>query len=69
VLAGCQAVRAGSHEIGDRAEAIGAAVAMMGKGDVVLIAGKGHESGQIIGSTVVPFSDHDAARAAMGLKV
>jgi UDP-N-acetylmuramoyl-L-alanyl-D-glutamate--2,6-diaminopimelate ligase len=67
VLAGYRHV--GAREIGDRAEAIGAAVAMMGKGDVVLIAGKGHESGQIIGSTVTPFSDHDAARAAMGLKV
>jgi UDP-N-acetylmuramoyl-L-alanyl-D-glutamate--2,6-diaminopimelate ligase len=66
VLAGCR--HAGAMEIGDRAEAITAAVALMGKGDVVLIAGKGHESGQIIGSTVIPFSDHDAARAAMNLK-
>jgi UDP-N-acetylmuramoyl-L-alanyl-D-glutamate--2,6-diaminopimelate ligase len=77
VLAGVRSVAAaaqsahevGAHEIGDRAEAIGAAVAMMGTGDVVLIAGKGHESGEIIGSTVIPFSDHDAAREAMGLKV
>ncbi len=72
VLAGCRnsvGRGAGAREIGDRAEAIGAAVSMMGTGDVVLIAGKGHESGQIIGSTVIPFSDHDAARAAMGLKV
>jgi UDP-N-acetylmuramoyl-L-alanyl-D-glutamate--2,6-diaminopimelate ligase len=71
VLAGCGGLvgrDAGAMEIGDRADAIAAAVAMMGKGDVVLIAGKGHESGQIIGSTVIPFSDHDAARAAMGLK-
>jgi UDP-N-acetylmuramoyl-L-alanyl-D-glutamate--2,6-diaminopimelate ligase len=66
VLAGCG--RSGAREIADRAEAISAAVAMMGTGDVVLIAGKGHESGQIIGSTVVPFSDHETARAAMGLK-
>jgi UDP-N-acetylmuramoyl-L-alanyl-D-glutamate--2,6-diaminopimelate ligase len=68
VLAGCRSAAGGALELGDRAEAIGAGVAMMGAGDVVLIAGKGHESGQIIGTTVIPFSDHDAARAAMGLK-
>ena len=68
VLAGCRSVTGSGLEIGDRAEAIGAAVAMMGTGDVVLIAGKGHESGQIIGSSVIPFSDHEAARAAMNLK-
>ncbi|HZA01563.1 MAG TPA: UDP-N-acetylmuramoyl-L-alanyl-D-glutamate--2,6-diaminopimelate ligase [Hyphomicrobiaceae bacterium] len=52
-------------EIGDRATAIATAVDMMGKGDVVLVAGKGHETGQIIGQTVVPFSDHDAVRTAL----
>jgi UDP-N-acetylmuramoyl-L-alanyl-D-glutamate--2,6-diaminopimelate ligase len=66
VMAGCAPT--GARDIGDRAEAIGLAVSLMGTGDVLLIAGKGHESGQIIGSTVIPFSDHDAARAAMGLK-
>jgi UDP-N-acetylmuramoyl-L-alanyl-D-glutamate--2,6-diaminopimelate ligase len=65
VMAGVKSVKSGALEIGDRAEAINAAVAMMGKGDVVLIAGKGHESGQIIGSTVIPFSDHEAVRVAM----
>jgi UDP-N-acetylmuramoyl-L-alanyl-D-glutamate--2,6-diaminopimelate ligase len=55
----------GAIEIGDRAAAIATAVDMMGKGDVVLIAGKGHETGQIIGQTVVPFSDHDAVRTAL----
>lgn len=48
----------GALEIGDRAEAIRHAIGNMGKGDVVLVAGKGHETGQIIGATVVPFSDH-----------
>lgn len=48
----------GAIEIGDRAEAIRHAINSMGAGDVVLVAGKGHETGQIIGSSVVPFSDH-----------
>jgi UDP-N-acetylmuramyl-tripeptide synthetase len=56
----------GALEIGDRAEAIRAGVAMLGEGDLLLIAGKGHETGQIVGGTVLPFSDHDAARAALG---
>jgi UDP-N-acetylmuramoyl-L-alanyl-D-glutamate--2,6-diaminopimelate ligase len=55
----------GAKEIGDRAQAIQAAVRMMGPGDVVLVAGKGHETGQIVGSTVLPFSDHDVLRVAM----
>ncbi len=55
----------GAREIGDRAQAIAAAVAMMGKGDVALIAGKGHETGQIIGDRVLPFSDHEELRRAM----
>lgn len=48
----------GALEIGDRADAIRHAIEMMDKGDVVLVAGKGHETGQIIGTKVVPFSDH-----------
>ena len=35
------------------------------KGDTLLIAGKGHETGQIIGTTVIPFSDQEAAKAAL----
>jgi UDP-N-acetylmuramoyl-L-alanyl-D-glutamate--2,6-diaminopimelate ligase len=62
VLAGAT----GATEIGDRAEAIHAAVAMMGPGDVVLIAGKGHETGQIVGDAVLPFSDHDVLAEALG---
>lgn len=56
----------GALERGDRAQAIRAAVRMMGPGDVVLIAGKGHEDGQIVGTTVLPFSDHAEALAAIG---
>ncbi len=55
----------GAREIGDRAEAIRTAVAMMGAGDVVLVAGKGHETGQIIGDRVLPFSDHDEISRAI----
>ncbi|MEQ1652765.1 MAG: UDP-N-acetylmuramoyl-L-alanyl-D-glutamate--2,6-diaminopimelate ligase [Hyphomicrobium sp.] len=55
----------GAVEIGDRAAAIKAAIAMMGKGDVVLVAGKGHETGQIIGGRTVPFSDHDELTGAL----
>jgi len=50
-------------EIGDRYEAIGYAMMQLGPGDVLLIAGKGHETGQIIGDQVLPFSDHDAVEA------
>lgn len=55
----------GAREIGDRAEAIATAIAMMRPGDVVLVAGKGHETGQIIGDRIVPFSDHDEVRKAL----
>jgi UDP-N-acetylmuramoyl-L-alanyl-D-glutamate--2,6-diaminopimelate ligase len=55
----------GAIEIGDRAEAISRAVAMAGPGDVVLVAGKGHETGQIIGATTVPFSDAEEITKAL----
>jgi UDP-N-acetylmuramoyl-L-alanyl-D-glutamate--2,6-diaminopimelate ligase len=55
----------GAIEIGDRRQAIRAAIAELRSGDVLLIAGKGHETGQIIGDRVVPFSDHEAVAAAL----
>jgi UDP-N-acetylmuramoyl-L-alanyl-D-glutamate--2,6-diaminopimelate ligase len=55
----------GAREIGDRREAIRGAIASLEAGDVLLIAGKGHESGQIIGDRTLPFSDHDEATAAI----
>jgi UDP-N-acetylmuramoyl-L-alanyl-D-glutamate--2,6-diaminopimelate ligase len=61
ILAGAR----GAREIGDRAEAIAAGVAMLGAGDVVIVAGKGHETGQIVGDKVLPFSDHEEVRAAL----
>jgi len=56
----------GAREIGDRAEAIRAGMRLLGHGDVLLIAGKGHETGQVVGTTVLPFSDQEAVRAALG---
>jgi len=53
------------EEIGDRAEAIRRAVAALDRGDVLLIAGKGHERGQTIGDAVVPFDDAAVARAVI----
>ena len=58
----------GAREIGDRRAAIAAAVALAQSGDIVLVAGKGHEQGQIIGSgenmRVLPFDDVTVAREA-----
>jgi UDP-N-acetylmuramoyl-L-alanyl-D-glutamate--2,6-diaminopimelate ligase len=55
----------GAIESGDRATAIAEAVSTLKTGDVLLVAGKGHETGQTIGTTVIPFSDHDAVAAAL----
>ena len=52
-------------EIGDRAEAIESAISYLNDGDVLLIAGKGHETGQIVGDTVLPFDDRDVARTVL----
>jgi UDP-N-acetylmuramoyl-L-alanyl-D-glutamate--2,6-diaminopimelate ligase len=55
----------GARDIGNRAEAIGQAVAALGAGDALVIAGKGHEDYQIIGADVQPFSDRaEAVKAA-----
>ncbi|KAA1058253.1 UDP-N-acetylmuramoylalanyl-D-glutamate--2,6-diaminopimelate ligase [Azospirillum argentinense] len=61
VLAGHPAL----EEIGDRREAIRAAVRSLRPGDVLVIAGKGHEHGQIVGTEVLPFDDATEARAAV----
>lgn len=55
----------GATEIADRAQAIASAVAGLVKGDVLLIAGKGHEDYQIVGTTKQPFSDHDVVSKAL----
>jgi UDP-N-acetylmuramoyl-L-alanyl-D-glutamate--2,6-diaminopimelate ligase len=56
----------GAIEIPDRAEAIRVAIDALEPGDVLVIAGKGHESGQIVGDRVLPFTDHAAVAAALG---
>jgi UDP-N-acetylmuramoyl-L-alanyl-D-glutamate--2,6-diaminopimelate ligase len=61
ILAGCPE----ALEIGDRREAIRAAIASLEGGDVLLVAGKGHESGQIVGARVLPFDDAAEIRAAL----
>jgi UDP-N-acetylmuramoyl-L-alanyl-D-glutamate--2,6-diaminopimelate ligase len=65
IRAAILAAAPGAIEIGDRAEAIRAAVQALEPGDVLVVAGKGHETGQIVGSQVLPFSDHDVLRAAI----
>jgi UDP-N-acetylmuramoyl-L-alanyl-D-glutamate--2,6-diaminopimelate ligase len=58
----------GAREIGDRALAIREGIASLKEGDCLVIAGKGHETGQIIGQDVKPFSDREEAiRAALAL--
>jgi UDP-N-acetylmuramoyl-L-alanyl-D-glutamate--2,6-diaminopimelate ligase len=52
-------------EIGDRADAIAAAIAGLAPGDALVIAGKGHEPGQVVGTEVRPFDDADVARKAL----
>jgi UDP-N-acetylmuramoyl-L-alanyl-D-glutamate--2,6-diaminopimelate ligase len=53
------------REVGDRAAAIAEAVAAAGEGDTVLVAGKGHETGQEIAGVVYPFDDRVVLRAAL----
>ena len=58
----------GAREIGDRRAAIEAACAMLQDGDVLVVAGKGHEQGQIIGAEVHPFDDAAETARALGLE-
>ncbi|WP_041782008.1 UDP-N-acetylmuramoyl-L-alanyl-D-glutamate--2,6-diaminopimelate ligase [Mycolicibacterium chubuense] len=65
IVAGAQGAGADVVEIGDRRAAIGHAVASARAGDVVLIAGKGHESGQTRGGRTLPFDDREELAAAL----
>ena len=55
----------GAIEIGERGRAIREAVGLLRAGDVLVVAGKGHETGQIVGKTTLPFSDHESVAAAL----
>ena len=61
----CELTSRRAREVGDRAEAILRAVDMLGPGDGLLITGKGHETGQIIGQDVLPFNDAEQASVAV----
>lgn len=52
-------------EIGNRRQAIREAVSMLGAGDTLIVAGKGHEEGQTVGEVTLPFSDHQEVRTAL----
>jgi len=66
ILAGC-VDKTNVDEIGDRAQAIADAIDRLRANDVLVIAGKGHEPGQIVGDAVLPFDDAEEARKALGL--
>ncbi|MCX5515935.1 UDP-N-acetylmuramoyl-L-alanyl-D-glutamate--2,6-diaminopimelate ligase [Kaistia algarum] len=65
IRAAILAAAPGAIEIGDRERAIREAIAMLQAGDVLCIAGKGHETGQIVAGVVHPFSDHEVVAAAL----
>ncbi|MEO0400557.1 MAG: UDP-N-acetylmuramoyl-L-alanyl-D-glutamate--2,6-diaminopimelate ligase [Pseudomonadota bacterium] len=64
VLEGARSGGAEVREIGDRADAIRAGVDLLAPGDVLLVLGKGHETGQIIGDRTLPFDDAESVKAA-----
>jgi UDP-N-acetylmuramoyl-L-alanyl-D-glutamate--2,6-diaminopimelate ligase len=68
IRAEIRAGASGLREIGDRREAIRAAAAMLRDGDVLLVAGKGHEQGMTIGAIIHPFDDVAETAAAIGLE-
>ena len=60
--------RADVHEVGDRRAAIALAVRAASGGDTVVVAGKGHETGQEVGGTVHPFDDRDVLREELAAR-
>ncbi|MEM7069272.1 MAG: UDP-N-acetylmuramoyl-L-alanyl-D-glutamate--2,6-diaminopimelate ligase [Pseudomonadota bacterium] len=61
IMAACP----GAIEVGDRGDAINKACDMLEVGDCLVVAGKGHETGQIVGDKTLPFSDHEVVRNAL----
>jgi UDP-N-acetylmuramoyl-L-alanyl-D-glutamate--2,6-diaminopimelate ligase len=68
IRAAILAAAPGALEVGDRREAITAAVAQLRDGDVLVVAGKGHEQGQIVGGVTHPFDDIAEVAAALGVR-
>ena len=58
----------GATEIADRAQAINDAIGDLKPGDILVVAGKGHETGQIVGDRVIPFSDEKEVRRAIEIQ-
>jgi UDP-N-acetylmuramoyl-L-alanyl-D-glutamate--2,6-diaminopimelate ligase len=67
IRAAILAAAPGAREIGDRREAINAAVSELREGDVLVVAGKGHEQGQIVAGVTHPFDDVAEVEAALGI--
>ncbi|MBN9036926.1 MAG: UDP-N-acetylmuramoyl-L-alanyl-D-glutamate--2,6-diaminopimelate ligase [Rhizobiales bacterium] len=65
IRAAILAAAPGAREIGDRRKAIGTAIALLEPGDTLIVAGKGHEEGQTVGSVTHHFSDHEEVRRAL----
>ena len=68
IRAAILAAAPGAGEIGDRRQAIEAAAAMLGEGDVLVVAGKGHEQGQLVAGVTHPFDDVAETARALGLE-
>ena len=68
IRADIRAGASGLREIADRREAIATAAAMLREGDVLVVAGKGHERGQTVGAIIHPFDDVAETAAALGLE-
>ncbi|AQU88867.1 UDP-N-acetylmuramoyl-L-alanyl-D-glutamate--2,6-diaminopimelate ligase [Komagataeibacter nataicola] len=66
IRAAIMAASPGAIEIGERRQAIAAGLDMLGPGDVLVVAGKGHEQGQIVGDAVLPFDDATVIRGLTG---
>jgi UDP-N-acetylmuramoyl-L-alanyl-D-glutamate--2,6-diaminopimelate ligase len=64
IRAAIMAAAPNAIEIGDRAHAIDLAMRSLNAGDVLVVAGKGHETGQIVGDKILPFSDHKTVAEA-----
>ena len=67
IRAAILAAAPGAREIGDRGQAIRAATALLSEGDILVVAGKGHEQGQTIAGVIHPFDDVAETAAALGL--